>query len=97
FHVTGVQTCALPIWIATPPPMPSLEILLWHLDAPHLLTLISSEQTSAPDVMPDRYHVRMLVISSRYSRFVTLPTGSSDCPRTIRSEERRVGRERRSG
>src|SRR5690606_40755571 len=86
FHVTGVQTCALPIWNALSTAVPvnisrlTVSLLAWTYG-----TLASSSMRLLSPMRPVSTAVPVVVLTWR----------TSISPIRIRSEERRVGRGRR--
>src|SRR5205823_12241301 len=82
--VTGVQTCALPIWSGTAPFNARLR------DGSHR----ASRRRTAPSPSPDP--AGLSVGGHRAPRRRAARRGRSTRPRTPRSEERRVGKEGRS-
>src|SRR5690606_41050763 len=85
FHVTGVQTCALPIWLAATSARPDSLRSSRAMRAPRRARL---RATSAP--MPLAAPVMTLVVPSTSSRGIPEPFVG-------RLEERGVGKECRSG
>src|SRR5690606_39797914 len=88
FHVTGVQTCALPIWlriISRCRPKENSSLMGLYVSGKHLFTQCEAEGFRRITWFPDRPDVM-----SRYR--VTLRGSKQQ-----RSEERRVGKESRAG
>src|SRR5436309_11511249 len=88
FHVTGVQTCALPISSA------GARYLLERGAEPGRILM----EAVSLDTIGNAYFSRLLHVIPREFRRVLVVTSDFHMPRTqARSEERRVGKECRSG
>src|SRR5690606_40002673 len=80
FHVTGVQTCALPIFAQSPLPRNEVHILLAHVLQVRRTWLLAHDREPLPPAAIDEFHA----LERRRHR------GE---PIAYRSEERRVGKE----
>src|SRR5690606_39540975 len=80
FHVTGVQTCALPISIDIIPSVTIKGAIRPKVTSKPLIRPISPPKMMAAGIASD----------------TGSPADVSPSPRTMRSEERRVGKQRRT-
>src|SRR5690606_39368037 len=89
FHVTGVQTCALPIYN---------KISLDEVDAPPVTTQQESARLLTRQRMFGYTQETLRLLLAPMASEGQDPVGSmgTDTPLAVRSEERRVGRARRS-
>src|SRR5690606_40959037 len=85
FHVTGVQTCALPIWLRLPLQSYPLQALVSELLEPVLGCVVMS---NAVHVYVSQAHKGELVMGAGID-----PYNSYGQRGAFRSEERRVGEE----
>src|SRR5207249_7100371 len=89
-NVTGVQTCALPIYLVerTPARQPSLPDLRRTLDRRHVMAA-DIERERVLDRLREQLHILERVIRPRMGRDIVI----QQCVK--RSEDRRVGKEGR--
>src|SRR5690606_40120607 len=96
FHVTGVQTCALPIWTAAGPLLDVRGLRTWFFTSGGVVKAVDGV-----DLTVGRGEVLGLVGESGSGKSVTFLSVMRlvDAPGRIvdRSEERRVGKEWRDG
>src|SRR5690606_40393074 len=91
FHVTGVQTCALPISKRGAVPAESRGAGVHHIASAHLELILAEGIQAYCEKSPMR-RTRSLVPE----RVQHVGDAASQRPHVFRSEERRVGNERRS-
>src|SRR5690606_39316991 len=86
FHVTGVQTCALPIFSAFTEAGGEISEQIWHpLGTQDFSSYITQIQAGSPDVV--------FIGSAGGADAIQLWSSWTDFGLEVRSEERRVGKE----
>src|SRR5690606_40374552 len=95
FHVTGVQTCALPIWMS-----PDLRVaaVIWiGYEAPNGATIVQNTVTPRAAQEGALLLRRDLAAYRAARQYSASRDAAAEAPRVyLRSEERRVGNESRN-